>query len=63
MKSRALKEEVISMKPKSKKELLKEMHKSGKEDMMYGQETIMRGKIKMMGAKMMMKQKDMEMEG
>ena len=66
MRSRALKEEVmpsISMpKSRSTKEMIKEMHKSGKEDMMYGKEAMMRGKIKMLGAKMMMKNKDMGME-
>ena len=62
-KSRSLKQEVMPMmKPKSMKELIKDIHKSGKEDMIYGKETMMRGKIKMMGAKMMMKNKDMVME-
>jgi len=65
-KSRALKQAIaepeMKTKSKSRKELLKELHKSGEEDMVYGQEAIMRGKVKMMGAKMMMKNKDIGME-
>ena len=56
-KSRAVKEMLIESKPKSIKEMLKEAHRSGKEDMIYGKEMMIKGKMKMIGAKMMMNDK------
>lgn len=65
-KSRALKTELaqpaVKTKPKSRKEILKEMADSGKEDIAYGQELMEKGKAKMAGAKIMMRNKNQELE-
>ena len=58
-KSRALKEQMAQpteMKPKSKMGLLKDMHKQGKEDMMYGKEMMVKGQMKIQAARIMMKE-------
>ena len=54
-KSRAVKEMLIES--KSIKKMLEEAYQSGKEDIMYGKDMMIKGKIKMLGAKVMMNDK------
>ena len=65
-KSRALKTELaqpaVKTKPKSRKEILRDMVTSGKEDIVYGQEMVERGKVKMASAKIMLRNKSPESE-